>query len=246
MRSIGASVTSLGLARARKSGVAIESGCASFALALISRYRDAVGMVVPLARVLACPRAQHFAQHLEQRLVLTLAPRITLQLGSMSASTRAGTYADRPAPASAMTAASPPVYMNTLVQRIVERVGRVSLLDGSALTLSPAISAATRAPRVTRAASRADHPAIGPNALQAPRVLRRASGAKWEPARAAQAATPQADVPSSSSGAKSVEATNSTTPTRVPAHFDVDALADRVVRVIDKRLTAHRERFGRL
>jgi hypothetical protein len=81
-----------------------------------------------------------------------------------------------------------------------------------------------------------------PVAASVPRVLRCAEPATPDAARASTAAV----TPSSAAAQATTSSPAISASPNVPAPFDVEHLAERVVRVIDRRLVAARERFGRI
>jgi hypothetical protein len=236
-------VTSLTLARARRMAALRPAPVLEFARALSARHQIGVACINPLERVLAIPRVLAPVHRIERHLHLAFAPRVEMRLAMCASPERAQPQVSRAAPWSPAVAL--PVMVNQLVQRMLERVERVNTLNGALMPTSPVIARAPESTASGQARAASAEVLYARPDTTVPRVFRASalSASSTSPSHAAISQAPLRESAEESTRTNDVSATSRAI--AAPA-LDVHALAERVVRVIDKRFTAQRERMGRL
>ncbi len=233
-------VTSLALAHAERVAP-LRSPTQAFAEGVRSRWSPGTALARPVdaafaRQALPLTTAQAHHWHLD------ISPRLNLRVASLERSVARVVERTREVPTERI-AQMPPVTPVT-VQRLLEREQRWHSLDREVAreVVAREGRAGDDARESLSAAASMAH-AFSPLAVT--RVFRRGAASTTdiarETARTANDATTASREPRATSTADR-ESPNA----RPPSPFDVDQLADRVVRVIDRRLTAQRERFGKI
>ncbi|MBL8298425.1 MAG: hypothetical protein JNN30_08770 [Rhodanobacteraceae bacterium] len=242
-RTTPAPVASLALAHAARRVPLPMPRSAAFAAAIVARHGAGGGLAAPLQRVLAIPRDGTSIYAPQQHWHLAFAPRIALQL--QATRERAASQASAPAAVPAHDAAAPPRPSTRIatVERILARGMRVDALRGVALPapqLNAHVITATALPVVSATSAAPVPPLV---AAAVPRVLRRNPEAAMS---AASRAVPAGAMSPAAIGSTPATGASSNASVAAPFALDVEHLAERVVRVIDRRLVAARERLGRV
>lgn len=207
------------------------------AVRIAGRYAECTVRNPRLERVLAIPRDDSTAQFLQQISQFVLAPRVTLSLAAPARQLiERYTQHERRA---VIEKHEQTLRVDRLIERLMTRVERIDAVRGEMIDAPARRDPGGPAPAKVPATFAQPPRATGPRVVQ--RVLRQTesrTAARSEPTAPPRPSAPEALVwPAPPAPPPSREA-------RVPA-VDVEQLADRVVRVIDRRLTATRERLGR-
>jgi hypothetical protein len=190
----------------------------------------------PLDRVLAIPQPGSWVQYVEGSTALTFAPRVSLSLGAAAHRLGARTI-ERESRFEERVERT--VQFDRLVERLATRVERIDTLRGERVVVLERVPSPVIEPRASPINARA-LAAASPHRVE--RILRAQIASAPAPTQEeTRASAPrEGDRPRPRSPASAPEPGPRVQP------FDVEQLADRVVRVIDRRLTASRERLGRI
>ncbi len=228
----------------RRAVMRASASSAAFVARLIGRHGAAVTSGIGDAREFRRERGaggvashQHWHSTWSPRFVFSMASASTVGRGQAAHRVNAGGESEVASPAStSMVSAIPTVARYARVDRLTATIAPMMAVRGG--EVAPALRADTPAAQTPTLPRQ-------PTAAVA-RVLRRPPATAAASASIAAAAPPLA--PAFTSPLERYASAPGATPT-MPAMLgaiDVEGLADRVVRVIDRRLVAARERHGRI
>jgi len=187
--------------------------------------------------VLAISRVGSWTQYVAGNTALTIAPRVALALAAPAQPANTHTIERELHDVERIERA---VRVDRLVERLATRVERIDTLRGERVIRGNASAPAAASLVPPAAASRSP---AAPPPQRVERVLRAAASApvpKDGDSRVTASDLRERELPLRAGLAPAPAPATRTQP------FDVEQLADRVVRVIDRRLTASRERLGRI
>lgn len=213
------------------------AGASTLAFVASLAARHGLERQVPGAeRVLRAGLRASIVMRLAQSFALRLSPAVHVHLPASLRPAMRGTEA--PAAVAHEAPAAPAWPSRTLrersvVTRLLERTSRVSCLDARAAERIERTIERIHRTRLEREEARA------PAALAVRRTLAHGPQAALAAARAGASAAPATPVPASPRPFSAVPAKPSTLP------VDVAHLTREVMRTIDERIVAHRERLGR-